>query len=307
MNTPSVSNHGGVEQLFQSLTGDAAIDQGAPVGLDVTKIAAATSVRGLVIGDYNAVAAFVAEPTAANIQGFQGIAEKAFAAGDKKRIVSWGPTRARVYNPYGTTLPLAVGDLLYAVPAQDYLIPGLHHSNGTTLEVVANCNAMPRAMVRKAVSLVTVTTTLVEVYVFPPEAPQVIRYSRYIGGGASATGNIYVGVTRGYGRVLRVGFGCDTGGGAGSLAILCTVGARTILGTAITVANDCSDPCHTFCRTSGGGGVVANLGTSGSYGVLTATLTDLNCSPGEAIVAAITNSSSFVGTGCVLDVDILHY
>lgn len=277
----------------------AALTEGSPVALDLAAIAGATCFDGKVITDYQAVSSFLAKPSAANGLAFMGIAERAFARGDFKRIVAGGPCRARVHNTLAVSLSLAVGDTLVPVAGQDYLVPLYQAISAGDSVAVSNHAACPRAMVRKAATILAGATALVEVWVFPIAAPKT-RTLNFTLAGVNVTNLVIpLGVTRGPGRIIRAGFGFEVCGTGGSAALDVLIGTTSIFSVVPAIGNDGVDGSHTLVDIT-----AAALGTGGVYGTVNPAANIFVAN--QKISATVTYTNGAAQAGLNVQVELLE-
>lgn len=277
----------------------------SPVCFDVAKIAAGTTGRGETISNDQAVGSFMALPSTANGIGFLGVCEKALDISSWGRVVMGGPTKVRVYNALGASLALAVGDPLVLSPGNDYLVPLTHPISAGTSRTVSKHAGRPVAIVRKAITIATVTTSLVEVWIYPCSRPVVQSYTHVTPGAAPATITACPWfVARGPGLIVRAGMGVATGGNAGKLDLDVLITAVSIFTTKPVIDEDCIDPCHTLSNVDAPA-AGAGPGTEGVYGTVNTAANIL--ADRDKVTFTLTNTSSFVGTHLHLQADVLYF
>ena len=279
--------------------------EAAPVALDlVTSLQGVTAFTGETIPAHAAVGAYLARPSAANLIGFLGVAEKALGQGDLGKATVWGPCAVKVNNPDSGSLTLGVGTLLYAVAGQQYLIPMRQPISAGTSRILCNKGAMPRAIVTVAKTLTAGQTDKVRVWLFPPSGPRMAHLGLTIPGTAPATQTaVPLGVATGYGIIPVVGFGVATGGNAGTLTLDILINGTTIFTTTMIIDNDCTDPFHSLAQIDAPG-AGTGPGTNGRYGLINTAANIVV--PGDRITYTLTNTSSFVGTHVNIQVPILY-
>jgi hypothetical protein len=282
----------------------------APVCFDPAEIAAGTTAKGYTVSNAQAVASFIRAPATTAFE-FAGITEKAFVAGDHKRILHGGSCRALVTNQSTVAIALAVGDHLYLKPGASALEPHLQSIDGATAHVVVNSGMNPRAFVRKAVaSIAAAATATVEVFLYPAWQPPRLDIMRHQVIGAQADlGPFPIGVSTGYGQIVRAG-AVLTSGAAGddNLTVDVLIGTVSIFSSLPTIDHDGVDPPQTLWGgTLGAPASGTTLGNDGAYGTMKA-IASRQLTPDSVVNATLVDvGDAFAGTNCLIQAECLMY
>lgn len=281
----------------------AALAEGAPVCLDLTKVSGGTTYRGQTIGNDNAVNAFLAAPTAANLLAHAGfvLSDKAFNRGDHLEHLVCGAGEVRVRNTTAAEITLPVGTLLFAKPGVDYLVPGfINPTGGDTTKTVLPGGGYPKAMVTKATTIAATTTTKVPVHAFMPTAPIPRTFAQILPAAADLVDAIAF-VAEGPGKILRAGLGALTCGTQGSITFNVKINGTSIFSATPVIDNDGTDGCHTLATVDTA--VATYLGTGGAFGTIDPTKVDFD--RGDIVSFDFTNTGTNDGTGFHAQIDSL--
>lgn len=276
--------------------------QGGLLAMDLSKTEGGSTSRGITISGGMAVSKFVAGPTWHNAPYLVGVADAAFNSGTYHDFFWAGPARVLVKNETGQTIQLAVGDLLAVSPTNSHAVPLYQPLSDGSALAVSNHAPRPIGFAREAVEIEAGLTAFVHAWLWPPRPPAIETLYRFFDATPQTFDGALLAVTRGPGRIVRAGLGCQSSGTQGTLELDVAVDGASIFAATPLLDHDAAEPFHSLAHFAAPG-ASSGPGTSGRYGGIDAAY----FGPGSLITLGMTAAGGYDGAGLQVQVELAYF